>query len=371
MSIWQSRLAGILNSADEGLDKIKAVVGEALGQEQAYAILPYTGYGSGRRARVYGRVLANPGDLSPAAHDSVWDNLADMYRRIESDELPFPQLDITLGEERTAVLGDAEGFFYAELELAPPGLSGGEQEVHFALAQPREGGSGPVEALGRVVVPGVDARFGVISDLDDTVLQSYATEPLRMLRTMLTSNALTRQPFAGAAVFYQGLHAGTNPVFYLSSSPWNLYDLLSDFMELQEIPVGPLLLRDWGITSEEYLPTQHAAYKLGRMKELLDFYEPLKFVLIGDNGQQDPQIYRQVVADFPGRITAVLIRSVDPDLDRLQEVAAIGAEIMTLGTAFATGATTMSMAVEAARLGLIDEDVVSAVVAAQEIAHER
>ena len=173
--------------------------------------IPDTG---GQAARVYGRVLANPGDLSPAADDSVWENLADMYRRIESDELPFPQLDITLGEQNE-LRGDAEGFFDAELELAPPrGSSGGEQEVHFALAQPRQ--LGPVEAVGRVVVPRVDARFGVISDLDDTVLQSYATQPLRMIATMLTDNALTRRPFAGAAVFYNGLAApGQTPVLPL------------------------------------------------------------------------------------------------------------------------------------------------------------
>jgi phosphatidate phosphatase APP1 len=370
MSGWQSRLAGILNEADEGLDKIKAALGDRLGRERAYVIVPYTGYGWGRRARVYGRVLANPGDMSAAVDDSLWDNLTDMYRRIESDELPFPQLDIALGEARTAVLGDAEGFFYADLQLASPGLAGGVQTVRFTLRQPGEGSLPPVEALGQVVFPGKDARFGVISDLDDTVLQSYATEPLRMLRTMLTGNAQTRRPFAGVAAFYRGLHAGTNPIFYLSSSPWNLYDLFTDFMELQEIPFGPLMLRDWGITSEEFLPMQHTAYKLGRLKELLDFYEPLKFVLIGDDGQQDPQIYRQVVADFPGRITAVLIRLVHPAPDRLQEVTAIGAGIRTLGTAFAMGADTMALAAEAARLGLIDKNICAAVVAAQEATDE-
>lgn len=370
MSAWQSRLAGILNDADEGLDKIKAAIGERLGREHAYVIVPYTGYGWGTRARVYGRVLANPGDLAAATDDSLWDNLADMYRRIESDELPYPRLTITLGDAQATVLGDAEGFFHAELQLAPPGLVENGQEVRFALQQPGEESLEPVEALGRVIVPGKGARFGVISDLDDTVLQSYATEPLRMLRTMLTGNALTRRPFAGVAAFYRGLHAAINPVFYLSSSPWNLYDLLFDFMELQEIPFGPLMLRDWGITSEEYLPTQHAAYKLERIKELLDFYEPLKFVLIGDNGQQDPQIYRQVVADFPGRITAVLIRSVDTAPERLQKVDTLGSEIEALGAGFAAGMDTMTMATAAARLGLIDDAILAAVAEAQETADE-
>ena len=71
-----------------------------------------------------------------------------------------------------------------------------------------------------------------------------------MAKLTLLHNAHTRLPFEGVAGFYQALQRGRdgeayNPVFYVSNSPWNLYDLLEDFLDVHGIPRGPLLLRDW------------------------------------------------------------------------------------------------------------------------------
>jgi phosphatidate phosphatase APP1 len=109
--------------------------------------------------------------------------------------------------------------------------------------------------------PPPSAQFGVISDIDDTVIRTDATRLLRMLKRTLLENARTRLPFEGVAEFYSGLHArrtvrALNPVFYVSSSPWNLYAVLTDFLEHQGIPLGPLMLRDWGISERGVLPTR-------------------------------------------------------------------------------------------------------------------
>ena len=69
-----------------------------------------------------------------------------------------------------------------------------------------------------------------------------------------------RLPFPGVAAFLRALYAGAgggerNPLFYVSSSPWNIYDLLSEFFSLNDIPIGPVLfLRDWGLTDVELVP---------------------------------------------------------------------------------------------------------------------
>ena len=158
------------------------------------------------------------------------------------------------------------------------------------------------------------ARFGIISDLDDTVIQSDVTSLPRMLATVLTGNARTRLPFPGVAAFYRALTRGPvagggqarNPIFYVSSSPWNFFDLLLSFLEYRRIPLGPLFLRNWGFN----LLAGHGGYKHGVIEGILNRYPDLPFILVGDSGEKDPEIYAEVVRKWPGRVLAVYIRDV-------------------------------------------------------------
>jgi phosphatidate phosphatase APP1 len=145
-------------------------------------------------------------------------------------------------------------------------------------------------------------------------VKTSATNLLAMSRITFLNNALTRLPFAGVSEFYKSLQLGrngkrNNPFFYVSSSPWNLYDLLIDFLDLNNIVEGPLLLRDYGI---DELPEDdnHSSHKLKEIRNILLTYPHLKFVLIGDSGQDDPKIYSEIVTLFPDRILAIYIRDV-------------------------------------------------------------
>ena len=148
--------------------------------------------------------------------------------------------------------------------------------------------------------------------MDDTVLQSEVTSFLRAARMVLLENALTRLPFPGVAAFYRALERGAtgaeaNPIFYVSSSPWNLYDVIDGFLEAQRIPAGPLLLRDWDLGR---LSERHARHKGVVIREIFDTYPELPFLLVGDSGQEDPEIYAELVRERPGRVKAVYIRNV-------------------------------------------------------------
>jgi phosphatidate phosphatase APP1 len=153
------------------------------------------------------------------------------------------------------------------------------------------------------------------------VLETKATNVLKMLGKVLLSNAHSRLPFEGVAEFYQALQHGQterpdNPFFYVSSSPWNIYDVLEEFLRLGKLPTGPLLLRDAGLRMPPPLPGEsmaasaHHAHKLHEIDGLLKTYPQLPFVLLGDSGQEDTRIYREVVRRFPGRIKAIYIRDV-------------------------------------------------------------
>src|SRR5690606_30277301 len=116
-------------------------------------------------------------------------------------------------------------------------------------------------AIGQILVPPSDSRFGIISDMDDTVIRSHVTEFWKVARLTMLHNARTRKPFEGVAAFYRALQAGGdgtrhNPIFYVSSSAWNLYDLFRVFLEHNQLPSGPILLRDYGIDEDKFMVDQ-------------------------------------------------------------------------------------------------------------------
>ncbi len=282
-------------------------------------ILPYRGYGTPHRLYLRGRVLEKKGittleELSQ--NTSTWTNIVDTFRRLESDEVPGARLLAHFREREIELVADEEGFFVLDLDLAQPiRVFDLWQAVGLELIEPKIADQPTVRAVGQVLIPPAEARFGVISDIDDTVIKSEATNFFKMLRILFLGNAQTRTPFEGVADFYQTLQQGPdrqlqNPLFYVSSSPWNLYDLLIDIFQLRNIPLGPLLLRDYGISRDEILPLDHKKHKLNKIGAILDTYPDLSFILIGDSGQKDPEIYRQVVEHYPDRILAIYIRDV-------------------------------------------------------------
>jgi phosphatidate phosphatase APP1 len=138
----------------------------------------------------------------------------------------------------------------------------------------------------------------------------------QLLRATFTGSALTRTPFVGAPELYRDLAADTNPFFYVSSSPWNLHAFLVAFLHHRAFPLGPVLLRDLLGSAGRREP------KHGRSREILDLHPDLPFLLVGDSGERDPQIYADMVRTCPGRVLAVYIREVrlDPGDGRVEQV---------------------------------------------------
>jgi phosphatidate phosphatase APP1 len=206
-----------------------------------------------------------------------------------------------------------------------------------------------------LLIPPSSAVYGVISDMDDTVLQSGVTDFLRAARTVLLENARTRLPFPGVAGFYRALAAGPtgtagNPIFYVSSSPWNLYDVIADFLQVQQIPTGPMLLRNWDIGASLL---RNAPHKLDSITEILTTYPSLPFLLVGDSAQEDPEIYADIVAAHPQRILAVYIRNVRPDPQRLHGIRVLAERVQAAGSALVLADDTLTAARHAAVHGWI------------------
>jgi phosphatidate phosphatase APP1 len=191
--------------------------------------------------------------------------------------------------------------------------------------------------------------------MDDTVLQSSVTNFIRAARLTLLENARTRLPFPGVAGFYRALAAGStgtagNPIFYVSSSPWNFYDVIADFLEVQQIPAGPLLLRNWDIGPSLL---QNAPHKSEYIAEILATYPALPFILVGDSTQEDPEIYADIVAANAPRILAVYIRNVKPHPERTRSIRELAQRVEAAGSTLVLADDTLAAASHAAAHGWI------------------
>lgn len=266
-------------------------------------------------------------------------NLRTMIRRFISAEVPGARVRVRFEDRERVVVADDEGFIDVCIEPKNPlpedsAWHTAELDLLWPLADGQKG----FRTEGHVMVPPSkqrDGAFGIVSDIDDTILRTEATHLLRMARLVLFSNAHTRLPFEGVAAFYRALQNGTdgggdNPVFYVSTSPWNLYDLLEKFLEIQQIPKGPIFLKDWGGLKDLLKGMDHRRHKLEVIRDIFDTHPTLSFVLIGDSGQKDAETYGQIAHEYPGRVLAIYIRDVNRK-ERDVTVRNISKEMRSLG----------------------------------------
>ena len=308
-------------------------------------IVPYRGFGRGNEILLHGRVLVEKRITRASEAEPLWRNVLNTYRRFQTGEIAGARVRAVHGDAVNEALTDDEGHFAIQLE----GVAVDDQrlwhEVRFELPD------GDATAVGHVMVPPEHAELAVISDIDDTIVHTGATSLLRMARSVI-ANAAARLPFEGVAELYRALHGGINPIFYVSSGPWNLYDLLHDFMDLNGIPPGPMLLQDWGVDETKLILAPHDDHKLEQIQRIVDYYPNLRFVLIGDSGQRDPEIYLRVIQMHRDRIAAAYIRDVTPHL-RDRAVAGIIAESNAAGVEMLFVRDSAEALAHAARAGLV------------------
>ena len=356
MTDWTGKLDSLLGELDTHLRGAAKAVRRVF-DDEPHELLLYRGYANGTTAWMHGRAVERRGVGPSTDTDSTLRNLLNTYRRVDSDPIAGARVALTIRGTTTALVADDEGFIGGTLPAPGADATGDEWQRYDAeLLAPLLPGGGTAKAQGELLVPPPSARFGVISDIDDTVIQSRVSNFLQAARTVMLGNARTRLPFPGVAGFYRALRDGgtgaeRNPVFYVSSSPWNIYDVIAEFMELQRIPAGPILLRDWDVSFGALAATRHFEHKGVAIREILNTYPAMPFILIGDTTQHDPEIYAQIVREFPDRIRAIYIRDVTRTAQRTASVQALAAEVLAARSALVLSEDTLGAARHAVEQG--------------------
>jgi phosphatidate phosphatase APP1 len=258
-------------------------------------VIPYTGYGSTSWIRVLSRVLlARPGTADDIRYRKIrgWRSFTSVPVGDVAVHVSVDGVEHTVTADRGGVVDEV-----VEVALAP-----GWHTITM-----RTGDSDPVEAPIFIVDPA--ATIGLISDVDDTVMVTALPRPLLAAWNTFVLDEHARTPVAGMAVLFEKLvrdHPGS-PVVYLSTGAWNVAPTLTRFLSRHLYPPGPLLLTDWGPTHDRWFRSGRA-HKEDSLTRLVGEFPQLKWILVGDDGQHDEELYESFAAAHPGSVAGIAIR---------------------------------------------------------------
>ncbi|MDO5513524.1 App1 family protein [Corynebacterium sp.] len=261
------------------------------------AITGFYGYGSEKRVHVLGRISLE--DPEPPSTD-----VKRGWRQFITWALDDVPVTVHFGSQTIESRSNEQG--YVDILVSDHGLGPGWHEATIEAE-----GAEPVTAQVHIVDP--SARYGMVSDIDDTVLVTWLPRAMLAAWNSWVKKTNTRQPVDGMSEFYAELlrdHPET-PVFYLSTGAWNTFDTLVNFLDNHGFPKGPLMLTDWGPTPTG-LFRSGVEHKKVQLRNLIIEYPEIKWILVGDDGQHDPLTYGDFIFEHPDRVVGMAIRQLSP-----------------------------------------------------------
>jgi phosphatidate phosphatase APP1 len=275
----------------------------------------YHGYGYMNNLVIYGHVLAGKEVERKKYSHSVLYNIIHLLRLFFVKPIAGARVQMEWNGRQLETITESDGFFrFGWISESP--VSKGWHPVFIHHTE--QDGNLVSTGEGALFVPH-RTQFAFISDIDDTILISHSATIFKRITLLLSNNPRTRKPFEDVEPLYSKLaRAHTtpdlpNPFFYVSSSEWNLYDDLVDFFSFNKLPEGIFLLNQIKKWYQFFTTgkTKHSG-KLIRITRILESFPEQKFVLLGDNSQQDPEIYTAIATHLPGQVFAVFIRDIRP-----------------------------------------------------------
>lgn len=266
-------------------------------------VIPYISYGTSEWIRVLGRVLYLKPDV---AH--TWSVRPDLqqaqrargWRSFTSVHVADYTVRVIVdGEDVGEITSDRGGVIDL---VVPVSLSPGWHKVRLSTDQ-NDGSEGLVRVVDKA------ARFGVISDVDDTVMITALPKPFVAAWNSFVVNEQARTATPGMAVLLDhqvNSHPGS-PIIYLSTGAWNVAPALNRFLSRNLYPTGPLLLTDWGPTTDRWFRSGRE-HKQRELRRLVHEFPNIKWLLIGDDGQHDEDLFHEFSTNFPDHVAAVAIR---------------------------------------------------------------
>lgn len=285
-------------------DRLYAAAGWALARAGWRPRLEtYAGYGTPDRVRVLARVVLSPQRPGTPNRDALRAGRRG-FRHFLTVPAPERRVRIQVGSRTTTVTSDRAGYVDVELPTDEP-LSDGWHTARVTCLD----GPEPGEADAPLRVLGESTRFGVVSDIDDTTMVTAVPRPLLAAWNTFVRHSSARRAVPGMPELYRSIQRAHPDAafFYLSTGAWNTAGTLRAFLSRHAYPSGPLLLTDWGPTLTGWFRSGQA-HKRASLDQLMSWFPHVRWVLIGDDGQHDVEIYQDYARRRPDRVRVVAIR---------------------------------------------------------------
>ena len=284
------------HSAARMEDRVQAVR-SALARRRGHSeqIVPFSGYGTTTWVRVLCRVVLVPERRTPRGKLKKIRG----WRSFLGVPVAHAVVSGVIDGQSFTVRADRGGVID---EVIPVALAPGWHSVTL-----RTESSEPVKAKVRVVSEG--ATIGVVCDIDDTVMVTALPRPFLAAWNSFVRDEHARNPVPGMSVLLERLARinSEGPIIYLSTGAWNVAPTLTRFLSRHLFPEGPLLLTDWGPTHDRWFRSG-SEHKRANLARLATEFPNIQWVLIGDDGQHDEEIYAEFATANPGKVRAIAIR---------------------------------------------------------------
>lgn len=291
---------GSMHPAARAEDAFNSVLGRLLSRRGFVTrVLAYSGYASSTQARVMGRIVLSRVDAADQPIDPLYASVRRGIRVFMAAPQSRQPVQVRLGDAVVDTHSDRGGYF--DITLQGHGLEPG---WHHARVR-----CGTVESTAPVQVIGDDIRFGIISDIDDTCVVTSLPRPMLAAYNTFVLPETARRVVPGMSALYRSLlaHNPGSPMLYLSTGAWNTQPIINRFLQRHGFPSGALLMTDWGAT-ETAVFRSGREHKRSQLRRLAVEFPNIQWLLVGDDGQHDPEIYDEFAAEMPDNVRAIAIR---------------------------------------------------------------
>lgn len=266
----------------------------------------YDAYGNADKVYIEGRMLLEEKSTTPTPQDSLWTNLLRKIRTLINDEIKETKITATIKGVTYQTSSDDEGYFHFDIDTKSP-LPQGYHDISLQI----ENNPTPQELKLPIMI---EKALGIISDFDDTLIISDVTNKLKLSYNIFTKNHTQRTPVKGMKERFEKLLSQNptdypTPLFILTGSPLQLFNSIENFLRYHAFPQAQIIAKKIHGNNTDPLFDQ-LSYKTTQIEQLFTLFPHMQWILFGDSGEKDAQVYKAIAQKYPHKVHAYYIRDV-------------------------------------------------------------
>jgi len=271
-------------------------------------IVIYHAYGNNHYMIVQGR-MERERDFKSVSNDDGWiRNLWRRAKQVKADDIESADINLSINHESFKTKGDDEGYFSFNVQTKQR-LNMGYQKIILQIA-----GNKHLHEANATIID-TTPLVGIISDFDDTLIISEVTDKISLGINTMFKNYKQRilvptmiERFT--KVLSQNPKGTPSTLFILTGSPQQLFTPIEKFLNYHHFPKHTLILKKAHGDNQDPL-TDQFAYKTQKIERLIKLYPNMKWVMFGDSGEKDAEVYKAMQEKYPHKVMRYYIRDVD------------------------------------------------------------